>query len=68
MVLLPSLLIVTQEGTLVREPEKVLRQRLLRKGNRDGLEVLGHWKGTIEMDTTWKDLETLKRCYLDLVG
>ncbi len=65
LVTLPSL---TLDGTLTPIPKKILTRRLLKKGNRAGVEVLVQWAGSTEEDATWEDLGVLKRKFSDLVG
>jgi hypothetical protein len=65
---LGTLLVLTPEGTLTLEPEKILTRRMKRKGNRAVTEVLTQWKGMLDKDATWKELETLHHRFPDLVG
>jgi ribosomal protein L21E len=65
---LPDLPVLTSEGPLAPEPEAVLDRRLKKKENRAGAEVLVQWKGTIEADATWEDLEELRKSFPDLMG
>ena len=39
-----------------------------KKGNRVGVEVLLQWRGLVEEDATWEDLDNLRCKFLDLVG
>lgn len=65
---IPHLPILTTEGTLTPEPEKVLQRRLTKRGNRAETEILIQWKGTSEEEATWEDFTAMKRRFPDLVG
>ena len=58
---------ITTDGTLEPEPEIVLDRRLVKRGQRAGLEVLIQWKGMNKDDATWVDREELKRRFPNLV-
>jgi len=64
----PGVPALTPEGTLTAKPEKILTRRLMKKGNRAGVEVLIQWDGATEEDATWEDLEVLRGRFSDLVG
>jgi len=57
----PYLPLVTPDGTLTPEPEKILLRRLKRKGKRAAIELLVQWKGTTEEEATWVDWAELKK-------
>lgn len=60
--------ILTSEGTLTPEPEKLLLRRMKKKGNRATTEVLIQWKGMTAEEATWEDLAELLQKFPDLVG
>ena len=58
---------ITTDGTLEPEPEIVLDRRLVKRGQRAGVELLIQWKGMNKDDATWVDREELKRRFPNLV-
>lgn len=64
----PGLHIITTEGTLTPEPEKILLRRMKKRGNRVEVEVLTQCKGTTEEEATWEDFYELKRKFPDHLG
>ncbi|XP_042964607.1 uncharacterized protein LOC122298822 [Carya illinoinensis] len=52
---------LTPEGTLSPKPDRVLQQRLLKKGRHAGVEVLIQWKGATADEATWEDLALLRQ-------
>jgi len=63
----PYLPLVTPDGTLTPEPEKLLHRKLKHKGNRAAMELLVQWKDTTE-EETWMDWEELKKNFPHLEG
>lgn len=59
---------MTSKGALIPKLKAILKRRLKKKGHKAGVKILTYWKGTIEEDATWEDLEKMKRRFLDLVG
>ena len=59
---------ITTDGTLEPEPEIVLDRRLVKRGQRAGVEVLIQWKGMNKDDATWVDREELTRRFPNLVA
>ena len=59
---------IMENGTMAPKPEKILKKRLKKKGNRAGVDILIQWKGANKEDATWVDAEGLRRTYLELVG
>ncbi|KAJ0082798.1 hypothetical protein Patl1_12025 [Pistacia atlantica] len=63
-----KLLRLTLEGHLAPELEVILDRRIIKKGRRAGVEMLVKWKGAMEDDSTWVELDDLKRQFPDLKG
>lgn len=55
--------IVDTRGAWIKEPARILDQRMVFKGNQVEIEVLGEWLNTFPEDATWESLEQLKLKY-----
>jgi hypothetical protein len=58
----PGTLELVMDGRLLPVPAKVIRAQL-RRGT---WQVLIHWRGLAEDDTTWEDLDEFRATYPDL--
>ena len=63
----PRLPPVMEDGTMAPEPEGILDRRLKKKGNRAGVDLLVHWKGTEVEDATWIDGDEIRQLFPELV-
>lgn len=63
----PRLPPVMEDGTMAPELEGILDRRLKKKGNRAGVDLLVHWKGTEVEDATLIDGDELRHLFPELV-
>ena len=58
-----QLLVLDNDGLLVKEPLHILDRRMKKVGNVAATEVLVRWSNTFPEDDTWEDLALLQQQY-----
>ncbi|GMI70186.1 hypothetical protein HRI_000687900 [Hibiscus trionum] len=52
--------VLGSDGTIIKEPVKILDRRMVKRGNRAVMEVLVEWTNSFSEDATWELYHKLK--------
>lgn len=55
---------ISLDGTIIKEPTRILDQRMVNRDNHIVTEVLVEWANTFPEDSTWENLQDLQYRYL----